>query len=253
MSTTNDVSVGNSQDTPQSGSFAEFQKLVESRRSVRVFTDEKIPNDVMERCLDLALLAPNSSNLQPWDFFWIQDPEKKKRVAEYCFSQNAATTASELIVVVARPDLWRRGQQINIEAFKKNGKADPRILAYYEKLIPSTYVSDPLGVLGTAKMAFAALVGFFRVFYRGPFGESGNRLVANKTTALACQTLMLALRAAGYDTCPMEGFDHHRVRNFLKLPRQASITMIIGAGRASPKGIYGPRIRGPREMFIHKV
>ncbi len=234
-------------------SFAEFEKLVESRRSVRVFTDEKIPSEVMERCLDLALLAPNSSNLQPWDFYWIQDPVKKKLVAEYCFSQNAATTAAELIVVVARPDLWRRGQQLNIETIKKSPKPDPRVLAYYEKLIPATYASDPFGVLATFKGALASTVGLFRVFYRGPFGETGNRLVANKTTALACENLMLALRAAGFDSCPMEGFDHLRVRKLLRLPRQASITMIIGAGRASPKGTYGPRVRGPREMFIHKV
>jgi len=245
--------VSTTTDSSLCTSFMEFQKIVESRRSVRVFTDEKVPHGVIDRCLDLALLAPNSSNLQPWDFYWIQDPEKKKRVAEYCFGQSAATTAAELIVVVARPDLWRRGQQINVTALKKIGKTDPRVLAYYEKMIPATYASDPFGVLGTVKGALASLVGLFRVFYRGPFGESGNRLIANKTTALACENLMLALRAAGYDSCPMEGFDHTRVRKLLRLPRQASITMIIGAGRASPKGIYGPRVRGPREMFIHKV
>lgn len=41
----------------------EFRKLVEARRSIRKFSDEKIPDHIVEDCIDLALLAPNSSNL----------------------------------------------------------------------------------------------------------------------------------------------------------------------------------------------
>ena len=51
---------------------AEFCKVAESRRSVRVYTEEKIPEDVMKKCLEIALLAPNSSNLQPWEFYWVR-------------------------------------------------------------------------------------------------------------------------------------------------------------------------------------
>lgn len=237
-----------------SESFKAFQELVESRRSVRVFTDEKIPADVVERCLDLALLAPNSSNLQPWDFYWVVDPAKKARLAEICFGQNAASTAAELIAVVARPDLWKRGQKMNIEFLKnQEPKPHPRLMDYYTKLVPFTYSSDPLGISWALKGLLGFGVGFFRVMYRGPFGKTGNRLWATKTAALAAENLMLAFRAAGYDTCPMEGFDQARARKLLGLPCSAYITMIIGAGRGSPKGIYGPRFRGPREAFIHKV
>lgn len=40
-----------------------FRDLVQARRSVRKFTAEKIPDSIVHECLDLALLAPNSSNL----------------------------------------------------------------------------------------------------------------------------------------------------------------------------------------------
>lgn len=53
---------------PQDIDVEQFKKVVESRRSVRKFTDKPIPEDVLDACLDLALLAPNSSNLQPWTF-----------------------------------------------------------------------------------------------------------------------------------------------------------------------------------------
>jgi nitroreductase len=53
----------------------EFEKLINSRRSVRVFEeDTKIPDDIVHKCLDAALQAPNSSNLQPWEFYWVKDP-----------------------------------------------------------------------------------------------------------------------------------------------------------------------------------
>lgn len=62
---------------PQDIDVANFRKVIESRRSVRKFTDRTIPSDVLDACLDLALLAPNSSNLQPWTFYVVQSPSKK--------------------------------------------------------------------------------------------------------------------------------------------------------------------------------
>ena len=79
------------------------------------------------------------------------------------------------------------------------------------------------------------------------------KIWAVKTTALACENLMLALRAAGYDSCPMEGFDERRIRKLLDLPKDAVVVMVIGAGKRAPGGVYGPRIRFERERFIHAV
>ena len=41
--------------------------------------------------------------------------------------------------------------------------------------------------------------------------------------------------------------------DYLNHYRETKERRIIGAGRAAPNGVYGPRIRGPREMFVHKV
>ena len=71
-----------------------FRKVVESRRSVRKFTDRPIPSDVLDACIDLALIAPNSSNLQPWTFYVVQDAAKKKQLVKACLGQLAAKTAA---------------------------------------------------------------------------------------------------------------------------------------------------------------
>ncbi|HMY82392.1 MAG TPA: nitroreductase family protein, partial [Agitococcus sp.] len=44
-----------------------FRKVVTSRRSVRKFTTKPIPQQVLDDCLDMALLAPCSSGLQQWE------------------------------------------------------------------------------------------------------------------------------------------------------------------------------------------
>ena len=64
---------------------------------------------------------------------------------------------------------------------------------------------------------------------------------------------MLSLRAAGYDSCPMEGMDGVRVKKLLNLPSQAEICMVISAGKRAPGGVYGPRIRFDSSYFIHEV
>ena len=49
-----------------------FFELVKKRRSVRKFTNEQVPDKVIQQSLQSALLAANSSNLQPWEFYWIK-------------------------------------------------------------------------------------------------------------------------------------------------------------------------------------
>ena len=84
---------------------------------MRKFTKKPIPAEVLDACLDLALLAPNSSNLQPWTFYVVQNPSKKKRLVKACMSQLAAKTASELIVCVARTDRVDEMAKLNISEF----------------------------------------------------------------------------------------------------------------------------------------
>ena len=46
---------------------------------------------------------------------------------------------------------------------------------------------------------------------RQPISHSDMRVWAHKSAALACENLMLSLRAFGYDSCPMEGMDSKRI------------------------------------------
>lgn len=241
-------------EPPKPVSPAEFEKVVRNRRSVRIYDGTPIPEVVTRKCLELALLAPNSSNLQCWEFYWVRSPEKKKKLAKLCFGQNAATTAAELIVCVGRIDkIFPHARQMT-EYFESSGRPVPKVVRdYYTKLVPFAYGTGPLSIFAPLKWLAFNVMGLFRVMPREPLGKDDLRLWAAKSSALACQNLMLAFSAHGFDTCPMEGFDSKRVKSLLGLPRSSVITMVVSAGKRDAKGVYGERIRFPDAQFLHEV
>ena len=243
----------NYQESNDEPNLPEFIKVVKGRRSVRVFNDENIPENVIRSCLDLALLAPNSSNLQAWEFYWVRNPFKKEKLVEACLSQPAAKTAKELIVAVARTNTWKERSKEMLTLLKKEPNVPRAVLNYYEKIVPLAYNQGPLGIFGLIKRILVFFIGLFKPTPREPVCQKHMEIWAVKTVALACENLMLALTAHGFDSCPMEGMDSTRVGKILDLPSDAVVVMVIGAGRRSPKGIYGPRIRFPKEKFIFEV
>lgn len=231
----------------------EFGKVIHNRRSVRVYTNEKVPKHVMEQVLEWGLMAPNSSNLQPWEFYWVQDPRKKSEIVEACFNQPAAKTAQEIIICVARLDKWKERRKDMLELFSKSDKVPASARAYYEKLVPMVYGQGPLSLFGYTKRIGITLAGLFRPIPREPTSRSDMRVWAVKSTALACQNIMMGFSAFGYDTCPMEGLDSSRVKKTLGLGRNTEIVMAISVGKRDKKGVYGPRIRMSKDEFIKIV
>ena len=231
----------------------EFFDVVESRRSVRKFTSKKIPAEVIEKSLQAALLAPNSSNLQLWEFYWVQSSEKKASLVKACFSQSAAATAQELVVAVARIDTWKRNRDLLLTKLDTQGKIPSQVRAYYLKLIPFVYTIEPTRIFGFLKIIFFTIMGLFRPSPRGPAFRSELFEVVTKSSALACENFMLAIAAQGYSSCPMEGFDSVRVKKLLKLNRHSRVVMVIGMGEMAPSGLFGDRVRLDSELFIKKV
>ena len=233
--------------------FEAFAKIVRTRRSVRAYLPEPVPTDVMDACLDLALLAPTSHNLESWQFIDVRDPAKLDLLRHYCLDQPPALQAPNLIVAAARPDFWRSGAKLMLNAIAQEEKPDPPLLRLkYQIQIPLIFVDGPFHCLAPLKRLITWAIGLFRPSWRVDVGRSGQVLWATKTTALACENLMLALRAAGYDSCAMEGFDEPRVKRLLKLPRAARVVMVIAAGRRAAGGVMR-LYRFERGRYVQRV
>ena len=83
-------------------------QAIEHRRSVRIFKNENIDSDKVKKCIINATLAPNSSNLQTWEFYHVTNKTVLDSITKACFNQNAAKTANQIVVFVVRKDLWRK-------------------------------------------------------------------------------------------------------------------------------------------------
>lgn len=237
---------------PQGIDLESFRAVVKSRRSVRKFTDKPIPQAVLDDCLDLAMLAPCSSGLQPWEFYLVRSPAKKARLVKACMSQLAAKTAAELIVCVARTD---RVFEFSRKMMREWPMPDmPPLVKRYYQLIPFNYTPGPLNSFAYVKKAATTAGGLVTALPRGPYTTSEVKLWAAKSTALACENLVLALRAHGFDSCMMEGYDEVRVAKLLKLdPDKAFPIMVVGAGERADDGVFWPQLRFDRDLFIHEV
>lgn len=251
----NDISVSNYRENSDYFDPEAFEQLVLNRRSCRVFTDDPVPEEIIEKCLDLALLAPNSSNLQPWEFYWVRSKEKRKKLNTYCLDQPAATTAAEIIVAVSNPESWKMTRPLMLKAFntQRDVSVPKAAVKYYDKLVPLVYSQGPLGIFGLVKRCYIAIKGINEPMPRKPASNKDMIAWAHKSTALACENLMLAFRSYGYDTCPMEGLDHKRIRKLLDLKGRSEVCMAISVGKRADGGIYGPRIRFDKDLFVKRV
>lgn len=59
-----------------------FLTLMRRRRSVRAFSSDPIPIDVVERCIETAGQAPSGAHKQPWTFVLVTDPATKAKIRE---------------------------------------------------------------------------------------------------------------------------------------------------------------------------
>lgn len=236
-------------------------EAIQYRRSVRVFKKEiELDTEKIKHCIENAVLAPTSSNLQLWEFYHITNPKTLTAMSTACLGQNAAKTAKQLVVIVARKDLWRKRAKANVAFHKSNlnnkpvqeyTKREKFVFTYYQKLIPTIYI-DFLGILGWLKKITFTIMGLFKPMYR-EVRNSDLRIVAHKSAALAAQNFMISMAAINYDTCPMEGSDTTLVKKILGLPYGAEINMVIGCGVREERGVYGERFRIPFEEVYKKI
>lgn len=238
-----------------------FEEIINYRRSVRHYKNQTIDTEKVKHCIALATLAPNSSNMQLWEFYHIINPEILKQITVACLNQQSAKTAQQMVVFVTRQDLYsKRAKEMTIletQNVLKNSpqlKQEKRIKSwktYYGKIMPFLYFRL-FGIFGIIRKIIVNIIGLFRpIVYQ--VSENDMRVVVHKTCALAAQTFMLAMADEKYDTCPMEGFDSRKLKSILKLPYGAEINMLVSCGIREEQGVWGARMRIPFDEVYRKI
>ncbi len=76
-------------------------EAIRTRRSVREYRSEPVPEEKLKKILEAARLAPSAHNSQDWKFVVVKEKQKRKRLAEAALNQNFIGEAPVVIVAIA--------------------------------------------------------------------------------------------------------------------------------------------------------
>lgn len=76
-------------------------EVIKKRRSVRAYTSEEVPEEKLQRILEVARMAPSASNRQQYKFVVVREPEKRKQLAEAAAGQGFVGEAPVVLVAVS--------------------------------------------------------------------------------------------------------------------------------------------------------
>src|ERR1700730_2377861 len=231
----------------------EILEAIFQRRAIRAFDPVEIPEAVREQILEAARVAPSSFNVQPYRFYWVETPEMKKSAARLCMGQAPAETASALVVAVADICYLRTTAESQLEWMRREGFSEAQISKFAKKakLAKWFFLQGWFGIFGALKCAILRVVHCSKIIGTVPVARQGLFKWATKSTSLACENLMIAAEALGWNTWPMEGFDGRRLGKFLGLsPRKHEILMVIAIGKKSAGHVEQPQWRRPLEATV---
>ena len=173
---------------------------IQARRSIKQYDPAHRMTDAESRqLLEAAMQAPTAFNIQNWRFVNVTDPEVRRQIRAVAWDQAQVTDASMLIVLCADLEAW---------------KHDP---ARYWKNAPQPVQDFLVPAIGQ--------------YYEGR--EQVQRDECMRSCGLAGMTIMLAAKAMGYDSCPMDGFDFDAVAKIIRLPENHVISFMIAVGKGT--------------------
>jgi nitroreductase len=223
------------------------------RRAIRAFEPVEIPVSTRDLLLQSARQAPSSFNMQPYRLYWVESPAQRAVVTKLCLRQNPAQTASALVVAVADIGSLRSTAQLQAAWMRQSGFPARKIREYVRtaRIGRIIFMPGPLNLFGMLKRALFRLLNIFKTIGSPPVMRHEVFKWATKSTALACQNLMIAAEVVGLNTCPMEGFDGQRLARYLGLSRKCQeIVMVIAIGKKPSSYTAQSQWRRPIETTV---
>ena len=198
----------------------EFEKIVHERYAVKLFDGRKLPEEKVNKLLEIIMLAASSFNIQPWKIIVVRDQKLKEKLQPATWNQQQIPTCSHLLVFCADTNVAG-----NIDRLEKlmieNGANKEEIKGYMDMM---------------------------RGFEKG-LSKEQRISWAQRQTYLALGNALNGAKALGFDSCPMEGFSPAEYSKILNLPDNLVPTVLCPVGYAADK--QKKKLRFPKEeVFI---
>ena len=186
-------------------------------RSIRRFTDDRVDDRTLERCLRAATWAPNGANAQAWRFVVLRSPEQRAVVAE---AARLALQVIEPVYGMTRPadGDTSRGARNNRATYELHDRAGERTSVLF-----ATYRYD-----------------------------TASELLLGGSIYPAMQNFLLAARALGLGTCVTSWASYGGealLREAVGVPEDWLLAGHVVVGW--PRGRHGPVRRRPLADVVH--
>ncbi|MFS1512984.1 nitroreductase family protein [Chengkuizengella sp. SCS-71B] len=192
-----------------------FFTIAKERSSVRFYDSEfKIDEREIREILETAILAPSSSNLQPWRFLVIHNQELQEKLLPIAANQQQVVDSSAVIAVLGDLEAYKNAEEIYGNLVKV-GAIPEETKDFYVNQINSHY---------------------------GNLSHEDAIRVTMIDGGLVSMQLMLTAKAKGYDTVPMGGFDKDQFIEAFNIPENLSPVMLIALGKAEKAGFGKNRL-----------
>src|SRR6476620_10873211 len=113
-----------------------FLDVIQARRSVRTYDPTmQTSREKMTEMLELATLAPSSSNLQPWRFLVIDKPELKQKLLPIAYNQQQVVEASAVIAVLGDVESYKKAEKIYGQAAEAGFMPEDTAKSFIERTV----------------------------------------------------------------------------------------------------------------------
>ena len=196
------------------------EDAIKTRRAIKHYDPaHRMTAEEINKLLSLAILSPTAFNIQNWRYVVVSDGGLRKRIRAEAWDQAQVTDASLFIVLCADLKSWEKE--------------------------PARYWRN------ASKEVQDFMVPAIDDYYRGK--EQVQRDEAMRSCGIAAQTLMLAAKSMGYDSCPMDGFDFDKVAELIKLPDDHVIAMFVAIGKGTKEAWPRPGQLALDEVVIENA
>ncbi|MBI4334148.1 MAG: nitroreductase family protein [Chloroflexi bacterium] len=200
-------------------------ELVKSRRSIRKFKPDPIPDEYVDKIIEAARWAPSGANCQPWEFVIVKNKETKEKIYEFITEMNPINRKVEL----TRPS--------QLQHHGSHGGTDGR----------PGYMEAPVFIITCSDSR--KLQGYH-------LSSSLTRGRDYHTSAMASAFLCMHLAATSlglgsqWISATNYALTQARIRSLLGIPGELEIydTMAVGYPALRP----GPRLVREREEMMHR-
>jgi nitroreductase len=202
----------------------DVSEAIRTRRSIRKFKPDSVPEEKIKLLLESARLAPSGTNTQPWKFIVVRDDDTKTKLQRAAHNQKHVKRAPVIIVCCADMKAFKEFP-VRVDELIESGALPERtrevFIPYLEKGM-STVTKDALMIAAAANVS------------------------------IAVEHIVLQAVEIGLGTCWIRWYEDEKVKEILDIPDHIEVMALLPVGIPNEEPSPRPRLSLDKIVFSEK-